>query len=104
MDVKDFLTNEKVAKKFRNQFDLVNYAIRLAENMIRSGRESRVRTDSQNRAMQILGEIINDKDEFDEILDQPIFEDESQQNGYKNGVALAEKSVERKKNRKILAD
>jgi DNA-directed RNA polymerase subunit omega len=103
MDVKDFLTNEKVAKKFKNTFDLVNYAIRLAENMIKSGRDSRVRTDSQNRAMQILGEIINDKDEFDEILDQPILEDENYQNGHKNG-AVFEKPVERKKNRKILAN
>ena len=31
---KDPLTNEKIIKKFESQFDLVNYAIRLAENMI----------------------------------------------------------------------
>lgn len=64
---KDPLTNEKIIKKFVSQFDLVNYAIRLAENMIYSGRDSRVRIDCQNRAMQILGEIALGKDVFDEI-------------------------------------
>lgn len=64
---KDPLTNEKIIKKFESQFDLVNYAIRLAENMIYSGRDSRVKVDCQNRALQILGEIALGKDVFDEI-------------------------------------
>lgn len=67
MESKIPLTNEKVRKKFKSQFDLVNYAIKLAENMIRTGRDCRVKTDSQNRALQILNEIIQDKDQFDEI-------------------------------------
>lgn len=62
-------TNEELAKKFENNFDLVNYAISLAENMIQSGRDPRVRkTDMQNRAMLILEEIREGKDHFDEIL------------------------------------
>jgi DNA-directed RNA polymerase subunit omega len=65
---KDPLTNEKIVKKFESQFDLVNYAIRLAENMIYSGRDSRVKIDCQNRALQILGEIALGKDIFDEII------------------------------------
>ncbi len=68
MDLKDYLTNEKVAKKFKNQFDMVNYAIKLATNMIQTGRESRVKLDSQNRAMHILTEILQDKDRFDDVV------------------------------------
>ena len=39
VDYKDQLTNEKLLKRFNNQFELVRYAIQLAENTIRSGRE-----------------------------------------------------------------
>lgn len=71
---KGLFTNEKLLQKFKNQFDLVNYAIRLAENMIKTGRDPRVKTDNQNRAMQILAEINSDKDHFDEIkFDEPSF-------------------------------
>lgn len=64
---RDSLTNEKIIKKFVSQFDLVNYAIRLAENMIQTGRDPRVKVESQSRAMQILGEIALGKDTFDEL-------------------------------------
>lgn len=62
------LTNETIRKKFTSQFELVNYAIRLAENMIRSGREPRIKIDTQNRAMQVLAEIVGGKDQFEELL------------------------------------
>ena len=61
------LTNEEVTRKFKNGFDLVNYAIRLAENMIRTGRDARVKSEIQNRAMLILEEIHEGKDQFDDI-------------------------------------
>lgn len=61
------LTNENLAKKFNNNFELVNYAIRLAENMIKSGRDARVKSEIQNRAMLILEEINEGKDQFDKI-------------------------------------
>jgi hypothetical protein len=61
------LTNEEMTGKFKSSFDLVNYAIKLAENMIYSGREARVKSDVQNRAMLILEEIHEGKDQFDEI-------------------------------------
>lgn len=61
------LTNEDIKAKFRNNFDLVNYAIKLAENMIKTGREPRVKSEIQNRAMLILGEIQEGKDQFDEL-------------------------------------
>lgn len=65
--VKIHLTNEDVTKKFKSSFELVNYAISLAENMIRTGRDARVKSDVQNRAMLILEEIHEGKDHFDEI-------------------------------------
>lgn len=61
------LTNEILAKKFKNNFELVNYAIQLAENMIKTGRDARVKSDMQNRAMLILQEINEGKDQFDAI-------------------------------------
>jgi len=61
------LTNEKIRSKFDNQFDLVNYAIKLAVNMIKCHRESRVKIDSQNRAMIILAEIEEGKDSLDNV-------------------------------------
>jgi hypothetical protein len=70
MDLRELLTNEKISKRFKSQFDLVNYAIRLAENMISTGRDPRVKLDTQNRAMQILSEIANGKDVFDEIPEE----------------------------------
>jgi hypothetical protein len=69
MDKKATFTNEELSKKFKNNFDLVNYAISLADNMIQTGRETRVKCDTQNRAMLILEEIQQGKDQFDEILD-----------------------------------
>ena len=69
---KVFYTNELLSKKFVNNFDLVNHAILLAENMILSGRDSRVKLDVQNRAMHILAEIQEGKDHFEEIKDSSI--------------------------------
>lgn len=71
MDLKDYITSETVRKRFRSQFDMVNYAIKLAANMISSGRDCRVKTESHSRAIQVLNEILNNKDQFDEILTTP---------------------------------
>lgn len=74
-------TNEELAGKFKNNFDLVNYAISLAENMIQSGRDPRVRRgDVQNRAMLILEEIREGKDIFDEIPEEGLKPQNSQRN------------------------
>lgn len=67
MEKKTF-TNENLSAKFKNNFDLVNYAIKLAENMIHTGRETRVKSEVQNRAMLILEEIQEGKDYFDEVF------------------------------------
>lgn len=71
MEKKLHLTNELLAKKFKSNFELVNYAIQLAENMIRSGRDARVKSEIQNRAMLILEEIFEGKDSFDQIIEKP---------------------------------
>jgi hypothetical protein len=65
------ITTEDIRKEFKSQFELVNYAIRLAENMIKSGRESRVTSNKQNRAMQILEEIATGQDQLVEIYEEP---------------------------------
>lgn len=116
------LTNEKICKKFKSQFDLVNYAIKLAENMIKSGRDCRVKIDSQNRALQVMSEIIQDKDYFDEIIveEVPVVEETRRSERYdrfdrhdrnENRERMEEggrrgfsKSTDRKKARKILAE
>jgi len=67
MEHKVRITNEEINKKFKNQFELVNYAIKLAENMLKTGRDARIKSDVQNRALQILEEIVTGKDQFDEI-------------------------------------
>lgn len=63
------LTNEGLSDKFKSNFQLVTYAIKLAENMIRTGRDARIKSDIQNRALLILEEIREGKDVFDEIKD-----------------------------------
>lgn len=63
------LTNEKVRDKFKSQFELVNYAIKLAENMIRTGRGPRIKLDTRNPALQILGEIAEGQDRFEPIAE-----------------------------------
>ena len=70
------LTNQQISKKFVNQFDLVNYAIRLAENMIRTGRAPRVKVDVDNPVVQVLAEILEGKDKFEEIIVEEIIKEE----------------------------
>ena len=61
---KDDLTNEKVRKKFTNQFDLINYTITLATSLIRSGRSPRVPVTTDNPALQAIEELaLLDEDE-----------------------------------------
>ena len=67
MDIIDNLTNEEISKKFTNQFDLVNYAIGLATNMIRTGRDPRVKMNTENPALLILEEIAEGKDVFEDV-------------------------------------
>ncbi len=65
------ITSEFIKSKFKNQFDLVNHAIKLAENMIVSGRPARVRTDGigLNATNVVLEEIVQGKDYFEDFGD-----------------------------------
>lgn len=70
MEKHEKLTNEKLKEKFSSQFDLVNYAIRIAEDMIITGREPRVNTEELNRAYQVLLEISQGKDQLPEEIEE----------------------------------
>lgn len=59
-------THEELARKFKNNFDLVNYAIKLAKNMIRSGREPSLYAPIQNKATIVLNEIEHGRDRFEQ--------------------------------------
>lgn len=100
------LTTEQIKTKFKSQFDLVNYAIRLAENMIKTGRDTRVRSGEQNRAMQILAEIAQGMDIFDDIPEPVAPKSYEQQAAAprEHHNDTPPKSTERKKARKILAE
>jgi hypothetical protein len=102
MDYKEQLTNEKISKRFISQFELVNYAIKLAENMIDTGRDPRVKVDTQNRSLQILCEILSNKDRMDEIVSVAVTEIEEPVRHEEH--RSSEKVSEKKKNRRILAD
>lgn len=104
MELKEQLTNEKIRKKFASQFELVNYAIRLAENMILTGRDPRVKIDSQNRSLQVLTEILSDKDRFDEILVTSEAQAPESRRYEESFHASSEKNSERKRSRKVLAE
>lgn len=88
--IKNSLTIELLGKKFDSHFELVNYAIELAKNMVVSGRECRVPTKVQNPAYWVLLEIASGKDQLDDI----IVEDE-QEEGSKD--ALVKRVLENKK-------
>jgi DNA-directed RNA polymerase subunit K/omega len=62
-------TNDQLLQKFGSQFELVNYAIKLAENLIKSGRPPRITIDSENPALLVIAEIACSKDQFEEIIE-----------------------------------
>lgn len=94
------ITNEALRKKFNNQFELVSYAISLAENMIQTGREPRVRTEMQNRALWVLAEIAAGKDHLEPVIIEKRH-DEHDHNHHSREDQVA-KAPERKRTRKIL--
>ena len=67
MYLKNRLTNEPLRKKEQSSYELVNYAIRLAKNMLEVERESHISAPGIiNPAYLILEEIIQGKDAFEE--------------------------------------
>lgn len=105
MEKNEFLTNESIRKKFKSQFELVNYAIKLSEQMIHSGRSPMIDTESENTAVIIIEEINEGKDTFDEhilVSKEIIAEPQSLKNDAAASPAPV-KAVEKKKTRRILA-
>ncbi len=90
MEVKKTLTNEKLQKRFSSLFELVNYAIDVAENMILTGREPNTETGVQNRAVQVLDEISKHKETFEEVSVDQIREPELAQPTRESIVQKAE--------------
>ena len=73
MLLKDQKTNEMLKKRFDNNFELVNYAITLAENMLQTRREARLKLPIKNPAYVVLEEIAQGKDYLDEVIEyEPI--------------------------------
>lgn len=68
--MEDDLTNELLKSRFKNQFDLVNYAIKLADNLIKTGRPPRVKLAIENPALQVLAELEEGKDKLEEIHEE----------------------------------
>lgn len=106
MDYSDHLTNEEIKKKFKSQFELVGYAIKLAENMIRTGRAARIKSESQNPAMLTLGEIEEGVDHFDEIPKEVVHSYEAiiEKTIEVKGEEPSPKASERKRARKLLVE
>lgn len=71
-DLSNFLTIEPLRKLFKNNFDLVNYAIKLVQQMVKSGRDSHIKTSVQNKSFQILQEILNGRDENNDNFESRI--------------------------------
>lgn len=106
MDLRDILTNEMLLKKFKSQFELVNYAIRLAANMIYTGRDSRAKLDTTNKAMLILAEIATGKDQFDDIPEEVLLAQKEPPKEFKDSPRHehGSQNQERRKARRVLVD
>ena len=52
-----YLTTEHVSRKFKNQFELVNFAIKMAQNMIKTGRDIQSYGDDENPALLVIEQL-----------------------------------------------
>lgn len=76
MSKHEHLTNERLRNMFENQFELVNYAIKLAEHFISSGKEPFANQNNQNLASKILRLIVSGKDRYREVQNEQTFIDQ----------------------------
>lgn len=70
MNKHEHLTNERLRNLFDNQFELVNYAIKLAEYFIKSGKEPFAYQTNQNLATKILRIVESGKGRFRDLPDE----------------------------------
>lgn len=56
-----------MGEKFKSQFELVDHAIKVVNNLVRSGRAPRIKTDIQNPAVVALEEINQGRDVYEDV-------------------------------------
>lgn len=95
------LTNEKIKQRFTSQFELVGYAIRLADNMSKTGRGGKLSLESQNLAINVIDEINAGMDKFEDIPKDLPKEPEFAPRDFQENRG---KTTEKKRARKIFAD
>lgn len=69
------LTNEKISKRFKSQFDLVNHSIRLASHYIQAGIEPSPGS-ADNIVNDVLSDIEHGRDTYQDIDEDPSEEEE----------------------------
>lgn len=101
MEKKDPITNENIKRKFKSQFELVNYSIKLAEQMIHTGRAPNIKADSLNPAVIIIEEIEEGKDKLEDVL--PVSNEIIVESQEVEKVVPQEKAPEKRRARRIFA-
>ena len=71
-EYKDCLTNEMLHKRFKSQFDLVRYAIKLATHKVQLDKDSPF-PELENVATEVLDEIAEGLDEDITVFEEPVF-------------------------------
>lgn len=61
-EITSFLTTEPLSRRFSSPFDLVNYAVGIAEQALKTRRPSMLNHPVSNLSQQVLLEIVNDQD------------------------------------------
>ncbi len=77
----DTITNERMIGKFDNQFDLVNFAIKMAEYQVQGNRDAREYGDLNNPAIQVL-HLIRNADQL-EMVEYQLAEAASREQAHK---------------------
>lgn len=70
MEYKECLTNEQLLKRFKNQFELVRYAIEVATGEIHAARDHIGPVDADNVAFQALSDIAAGREIIKPIVKQ----------------------------------
>ncbi|MCH9633904.1 MAG: hypothetical protein S4CHLAM7_06380 [Chlamydiae bacterium] len=69
------LTNEELTRQFKNPFELVNHAIKLAKHLVESGHELSELGD-KNAASIVLKRVLKEKEDEEKNLELIQFENE----------------------------
>lgn len=97
-DFKECLTSEPLQKRFKSQFDLVRYAIKLAEMRVKLGRDDHHVGKVLNTAYEVLSDIADRKDPqvSEEALDEMIAQEKAELNNHENDT-MANEAIHLKK-------